>query len=192
MHMAMDGRTDEQLVADYLRGKDDAFDRLVERYLPVLYRFLARFTASRADAEDAAQDAVLKAWKAIRSYDPRRPFRTWLFTIAKNTALDMLRKKNPTTFSALSKEEEERIAEDVPDTQPLPDALLERAQAAHLLEETLAALPPKARMVVLMHDTEELTFQDISEVLREPMNTVKSRYHRAMKRLEELLRGRLG
>ncbi len=190
--MAMDGRTDEQLVADYLRGEDGAFDRLVERYLPVLYRFLARFTASRADAEDAAQDAVLKAWKGIGSYDRRRPFRTWLFTIAKNAAVDQLRKKNPTAFSALAREEEERIAEEVPDGQPLPDALVQRAQAAHLLEEAITALPPKARVAVLMHDTEGLTFQEIAEVLREPMNTVKSRYHRAVKALERTLRGRLG
>jgi RNA polymerase sigma-70 factor (ECF subfamily) len=119
-------------------------------------------------------------WRHLGRYDSNRPFKTWLLAIAKNTAFDYLRKKNPVAFFQLATEEQPDFAEGLPDLQPLPPELLARAETAQKISGALAKLPPQTSAVVLMHDDQGLTFQEISNVLHESINTVKSRYRRAI------------
>lgn len=178
--------SDEQLAVDYLQGDAAAFDRLVERYLPVLYRFLYRFTGSGVDAEDAAQEAFIKVWKNFASFDPNRSFKTWFLTVAKNAALDWSKKRRPKPFSELSNEETATI-DDLEDPQPLPDEVAERALAGEELAVAIAELPERSRIALALHYDEGLAFREISEVLGEPLDTVKSRVRRAAAALRVIL-----
>src|SRR5262245_58709818 len=92
-------RSDEQLIADYRDGNDAAFAELVRRNLAVVHRFALRFARTADAAEDVAQQTFVRAWRSIGSFTEGRRFRPWLFEIAKNVALDALKKRTPTAFS---------------------------------------------------------------------------------------------
>lgn len=179
--MAPTHTTDEALVAQYLSGDDRAFARLVERHSPSLYRFLARLTLDEAAADDLVQETFLRAWRNLARFDASRTFVPWLFAIARNVAFDSLRKRRAVLFSDLPEEPDE------PDTEPLPDEIYARAESAERLQEALAQLPAERRAIVLMHDEEGFTFEEIGEALGKPMNTIKSHYRRALAALRELL-----
>jgi len=189
--MSLDSRSDLQLIEAYLANDEESFAYLVERYLPSIYRFLARLLGDTQLAEDASQETFLKAWKHLHSFDQNRSFKTWLFSIARNTAIDQLRKQRTPTFSDIEANVSGDPEEYAIDPTPLPSALLERKELATLLEQGLATLPPTTRTIILLHETEEMTFQEIAEILQEPMNTVKSRYRRALHQLRTFLTERL-
>lgn len=183
----MEQLSDSELVTFYRKGHDGALAILIQRHLPSVYRFLYRMVGDSHHAEDLAQETFLKAWKNISKFDPTKSFKTWVFSIAKNTAIDWLRKKHPVSFSDLEPDEMPDMADSIPDEQPLAPEILERAETAKMIEEALTKIPPKARSIVLMHQMEDMTFKEISEATGEPINTVKSRYRRALHALKEIL-----
>ncbi len=187
-------RTDEELVLDYLAGREEAFSLLVERHLKTVYSFVVRFVGDPGEAEDIVQDTFLKAWKHIPTYrQESSKFKTWILRIARNTAIDYLRKRKHIPFSEFETDEGQNIfAETVPDTQELQDELFARQQDRDALEKAIHTLPLDAREVVLLHYTNGLTFIEIGELLGEPQNTVKSRHFRAMQSLRRILAGTKG
>lgn len=164
---------DADLVRRFLAGDEDAAARLLERHQGAVYSLLLRMLGSAADAEDAAQDAFLKAFRALEGYDPARPLRSWLFKIAHNTALDRLRSRG------------ERVSLDDGDMpepaaeEATPEELAERAIDGALVERLVAALPPLYREVLLLRFTEGLEVAEIAGVLGMPVGTVKIRLFRA-------------
>lgn len=186
----METRTDEQLVAAYLSGDRHSFEELVVRYVPILYRFLYRFTSSTAEAEDVAQDVFVKVWKNVHSYNSAHLFKTWIFTIAKNTALDYLKKRKPVTFSDV--EEHDTFLEDLADVEPLPDAVVEHVLFSERLHDAIGTLSPKLRIAFLLHYEDELSFREIAEMLGESLDTVKSRARRAAHALREKMLDKQG
>lgn len=182
-------RSDEALVADYLGGEAPAFDELVRRYLPGIYRFASRLTNGSPDANDVAQEVFVKAWKALERFDQARSFRAWLYAIARNAVIDWARKRKDVTFSKLDGEADEpRFEDSLEDAMPWPEEVAARGEASAAVDAAIATLPPDRQAVVLMHDAEGLTFEEIAEALERPMNTVKSQYRRAL----QTLRARLG
>jgi len=179
-------RSDEQLVSDYLDGDAVAFDFLVARYVPVLYRFLFRFVSTSADAQDATQETLVKIWKNIRRYDLKRPFKTWVFTVAKNTAIDLAKKKRPTALADFE-DDDRSLADTIEDETPLPDRVVENVLLAERLDAAIAGLPPKSKVAFLLHYDEGLTFREIAEITGEALDTVKSRAFRAAKQLRARL-----
>lgn len=163
------------------------FPALVETHLPSVFRFITRLVGDTRVAEDLTQETFLKVWLSLSTYKPSLSFKSWLFSIARNTAIDYLRKRQPIPFSTLDREDQDTFAEQIPDPLSLPTIQLEQKELRAILSQTLAQLPPASRSVVLLHDTEDLTFEDISKLTKEPMNTVKSRYRRAILRLRNLL-----
>ncbi len=186
----MDERSDADLVHAYHAGEEPALSELVRRYLSPVFRFLVHMIGDADAAEDVAQETFVKAWKHLRRFKTEKSFKTWLFAIAKNTAIDALRKKNPIAFSTLEKEDGPDIAESIADDQPLPDIVLDRERTKGEIDAALAELPPKARTVIVLHEAEDLTFQEIADTLGEPMNTVKSRYRRGVAALRLLFEKR--
>jgi RNA polymerase sigma-70 factor (ECF subfamily) len=184
----MDNISDEKLVGEYLDGDEKALEELVRRYLKSIYNFSLRFAGNSSSVEDITQDVFVKVWKNLKKFDRTKSFKAWIFKIAKNTALDYLRQKKILVFSELENEDEENNSLDnIPDLAPLPDEIFDRQ---NLKEELLAAidkLPLKYKMVVTLHGLEELTFLEISEILDEPLNTVKSRYRRGLLLVREIL-----
>ncbi|HSD12355.1 MAG TPA: sigma-70 family RNA polymerase sigma factor [Patescibacteria group bacterium] len=186
------GRPDDAILVErYLREDDEsALRELFERHMGPIHAFLARFTGSPQDADDLAQETFMRAWRHLRSFDPGRGFRTWLYGIARHAAIDFLRKRRNVPFSAFEDDEGgNALAENIEDDADLPDAILERKDAAEALSGAIALLSVSYREVIVLRHGSELSFQEMAEALGEPLNTVKSRYRRAFFALKKLLTG---
>lgn len=184
----MDKRSDQQLVADYLTGDEKALELLVRRYLKPVYGFVYRYAGGAVDAEDITQEVFVKVWRNMKKFDREKSFKTWIFSIAKNTALDFLKKKKVIMFSEFENEAgENAILETLTDPAPLADELFARADLKATLARALERLSPKYRMALSLYYNNNLNFREIGESLGEPLNTVKSRHRRALAILRSLL-----
>jgi len=185
LHMAE--YTDEQLVSRYLSGDQNALEILIKRYLSQIYGFVLTYAKSEDVAEDITQDTFVKVWKKIKKFDADKKFKSWIFTIARNTALDHLKKKQAVSFSALDAVYGENHSQNAfADTALRPDELFELYESDNWFEAAIAKLSDKYRRVVIMRHN-DLTFREIAQELREPLHTVKSRYRRALLILKKSL-----
>lgn len=173
--------TDEQLVADYFKGDEKSLEVLVQRYLKPIYSFVYRHTGSRQETEDITQDVFVRAWKNLKKFDKGKSFKTWIFSIAKNAAIDFLRKKKAVPLSQFEDLEGGNIVtESLIDPAPLASELLEQKDISKTLETALQKLSLPYRTVLILRYNDHLNFREIAEVLGEPLNTVKSRHRRAI------------
>ncbi len=192
----LSGKTDEEIIALYQQGATEAFKALVERYTHPLYNFTARI-GNRNNASDIVQETFIKVWKNLDRFNGRKAsFKTWVFTIARNTATDHLRKKRSLLFSDIEKQGADSrdsltdlSLENIPDDQVLPDAALqileEKTSDKEFLDDLLKNISPAYREILVLHYQEELTFDEISKVLKKPLNTVKSGHRRALMELRK-------
>ncbi len=182
-------RSDEELIAAYLAGEETAFGELTNRHLRGVYSFALRLVGDASAAEDISQETFLKAWKSLKKYDVHSSkFKTWLLRIARNTAIDYLRKKKHVPLSAFENEAGSNVlAETIADTEELAPQILERLDDARELHATLEELNPKHREILLLYYTNDCTFEEIAAMLGEPTNTVKSRHRRALAALKGLI-----
>ncbi len=180
--------TDEQLVATYLEGDDNALAILVDRYLTDAYNFAHILTHDSQVAEDVTQESFVKAWKNIRKFISTSSFRTWLFTIIRNTSIDYLRKKRELPFSGFeSIEGYNPLTSTLADTLPLPDELVLMAENTRYVENLLHQINPQYQEVLTLRHTSDMTFDEISRFLRKPLHTVKSQYRRGIASLRRLV-----
>ena len=177
---------DKKLIADYLGGDTGAFAVLVTHNLKLVYRYAFRMTKNEEDAEDITQETFVKLWRNIDKFDLDKNFRTWLLGIAHNTAIDFLRKRKNFVFSDFDNEIGD-FSETIADIAPLPPEIFARAEQKNLLEVALAKLSPLAREVLVLYFEEDLTFNEISTILKKPLNTVKSQQRRALLMLRKIL-----
>jgi RNA polymerase sigma-70 factor (ECF subfamily) len=182
-------KPDGEIIYAYRAGDRTAFDELVKRYIHRIYAFAYRLSKSETIAEDAAQETFVKAWKGLKSFDESKSFQAWLFAIARNAVIDIMRKKRDSPFSLITGDDS--FESDLEDDLPLPDQVFEQALTHEVLEKTLDTLSYDQKSVVLLHDMEGMTFEEIGEALGRPMNTVKSHYRRAILSLREALKGKL-
>ena len=182
-------RTDEELLAAFVAGDEEAFSTLTGRHLKTVYSFAMRFVGDSNEAEDIVQETFLKSWKSAGQYkEEASKFKTWVLRVARNTAIDHLRKRKHIPFSQFDTEDGHNVlVETVPDTESLPDEVVATFQDAQMVQEALAELSPDAREVVVLHYVNGLTFLEIGDMLGEPQNTVKSRHHRAIINLRKIL-----
>jgi len=181
-------KTDEQLIEDYLAGDKNTFDSLVRRNLNAIYAYLVRFIGDENDAEDVLQEVFVKVWKNLRRYRKGESFKVWIFAIARNAAIDRMRKRKEFVFSSFNNDEGgNSITDTLSDMAPLPEELLMRKDSSEVLEKALLLLKPNYREVLLLHYHEELTFSEIGKIVGRPLNTVKSQYRRALTVLREIL-----
>lgn len=174
-------RSDEQLIAAYCSGERDALDMLVRRNLKVVYNFVYRFLGNVGDAEDVTQEVFVKVWRHAKDFHPEANFKTWLFTVAHRTAIDLLRKRKRLVFSDLNSKDDEYVFEEtIADDALLPDELFARSEDKEFVEKLLMQLSPEHREVLYLRYYEELTFAAIGEVLGKSLNTVKSQHQRAL------------
>jgi RNA polymerase sigma-70 factor (ECF subfamily) len=175
--------TDEELVSRARRGDLGAFERLVERHRPVVTRVAARI-AGRADADDVAQDAFLRAYHRLDRYRGEGAFRAWLLQIAHNAALSAVARRRAEP-AGLDVEPAEAAPADAPKT---PAERLEERERRERLELKLRGLRPEHRAVLVLRDVEGLSYEEIATVTDSPLGSVKGRLHRARGELIDLLR----
>ena len=173
-------KSDVQLVQEILLDTQGSFEQLVARYTKPIYNFIFRLIGNIQTAEDLVQETFIKVWKNLAKYDQKQVFRAWIFTIARNTATDYMRKKKSIPFSVLSKDDEYVFEDSLADENPLPEDLLAELENTELFEKLLAELSVDYQMVLLLHYQEGLTFEEIGTILDTSPNTVKSWHHRAL------------
>jgi len=180
---------ENRIIEDILSGDEDAFSEIVKIYLNQIYNFVHRLAGDRDAAEDLAQETFLKAWRNLKRFDQKRNFKTWLFAIAKNTTFDWLKRKKEIPFSTFTDEEGESWLENVADETDLPDEILERSDFAEELDGILQKLPPHYRAILLLHYKEDFSLHEISEIIGDPYNTIKSRHQRGLVMLKKAFIG---
>jgi len=180
--------TDEQLVKSYLKGDEKALEELVRRYLPLIYNFSRRYTGDSDNASDIAQEVFVKVWKNIKRFDTSKNFKTWIFTVAKNTALDWLKKRNAIPVSLLKEYREDEVLNNITDPNQISmvDQIYQKSLSQNL-SLAVGKLPSKYSAVINLYYQKGLKFREISALLNEPTNTVKSRYRRGVATLKKLL-----
>lgn len=184
----MQGVDDNQIIEKYLSGDEKSFDLLVEKYFRQIYNFVFRLVGSVVEAEDLTQEVFVKAWKRFGKYDREKKFKTWLFVIARNSVIDLLRKKKEIPLSKFEDEEGNNfLEENLVDIEALPNELFERQELQKELQTAIDKLSPKEKSVVLLYYQEQLSFREISEIFGESINTIKSRYQRSLIKLRREL-----
>ena len=178
---------DNEIIEICKSGNKEIFKELIEKYSSSIFNFVAHMTR-KIEATDITQDIFIKAWKNLYKYNHEKSsFKTWLFTIAKNTAIDFLKKKKNITFADLNIDENEDFSENIKDENPLPDQVLEKLEQSALLNNLINELPIHYKNVLILHYQEEMTFLEIGKILEKPLNTVKSYHRRAILYLRKKL-----
>jgi RNA polymerase sigma-70 factor (ECF subfamily) len=177
----MINKDDLLLIEKYLKGDEKSLEILIQRYLKPIYSFAYKYVGNSQEAEDITQEVFIKVWRNLKKFDKNKNFKPWIFSIAKNTAIDFFKKKKTIPFSQLS------TLETIIDSSPLPEELLERKNMLGTLAKVLNKLLPKYSKVLFLRHHNDLTFREISQWLNEPLNTVKSRHRRAVALLKKLL-----
>ena len=177
--------SDENLwLARARAGDAQAFTRLVEAYQTPIYNLCYRMLGEAGEAEDAAQEAFLRAYTRLSRYDPQRSFKTWLFSIASHHCIDRLRKRR---FAWLSLDEPPPAHPALRDREPEPETAVVQREREAQISQLLARLPPDDRAVVVMRYWYEMSYEEISEATGATVSSVKSRLHRARRALGDLL-----
>jgi len=188
MIIKMDNLNDQQLIKNYFKGDEKSLEILIKKYLKPIYSFVYSYAGNIQEAEDITQETFVKMWRNLKKFDKQKDFKPWIFTIARNTSIDFLKKRRAITFSEFENERGENIlTETISDSSPLPVELLERKDAIGVLAKAIGKLLPKYRKTLLLYHNDNLTFREISETIGEPLNTVKSRYRRGLIMLKKLL-----
>ena len=180
---------DKKIIENFLAGDEQAFSVLVKKYLDNLYNFVMIFMGERMAAEDVVQETFVKAWKNMKSFDKSKNFKTWLFTIGKNTAMDFLKKKKAMPFSFFENDEGISPFENIVDENELIDQVLAEDEDGEKLWKALKKIKDKYRLILELCYREDMTLAEISEVLEIPYNTLKSQHGRALLALKKALKG---
>jgi RNA polymerase sigma-70 factor, ECF subfamily len=178
---------DKKIIEEFLEGNEDSFNILVNRYLKPVYGFLFQLVRSVDACDDLTQETFVKAWKNIKKFDTEKSFKTWIFTIAKNTAYDYFKKKKAIPFSNFYDENGNNRLENFSDNSILPDEILNRKDIAKEMGEKLKEIPEKYQAILTLHYKEDFSLQEISEILKVPYNTIKSGHSRALQKLKEVI-----
>lgn len=167
---------EKELILRMQEGDETAFETLVRLYEKKIYNLCFRMCGNAEDAQEAAQDAFLAVWRAIDSFRQESSFSTWLYRLATNACIDLLR-RNKRSSGGVSLDDEETFIE-VVDDAPLPQEELERKEAQQLIQEGLASLPEDYRAILLLREVQGLSYAEIAESMHMELGTVKSRISR--------------
>jgi RNA polymerase sigma-70 factor (ECF subfamily) len=186
--------TDQEVVARAREAREAAFRELIGRYERPVFSLIYRLVRDRERAEDLSQETFIKVLNALDRYDPSYKFSSWIFKIAHNTALDLLRKKEPDTLSlegsphASTAAEAEASTVAVASDAPSPEDYTAQKELSGVLEAAIALLRPEYRTAIVLCHLEGRAYEEIAEIMAVPLGTVKTYIHRA----RHELRGHLG
>ena len=185
---------DELLIRRAQRGDADAFEQLLLEHQKNVYNLCYRMAGNPDDAMDLSQETFLRAWRCLDQYQFASAFSTWLYRLCSNICIDFLRRRRrqqtvPLTFEDADGEEQTYA---VPDAQPLPEEQVEMKLTRETLAAAMAQLLPEHRAVLQLRVVNEMSYEQIADVLDIQIGTVKSRLSRARNQLKKILeRGNL-
>lgn len=185
---------DYELVARALGGDQTAYARLRNKYWRPIQMMLSRMIRDKNDAEDLAQEAFIKAFNSLESFNTEYAFSTWLYKIASNNCIDYLRKRRLKTVSmdAPVQTRDGEVQMELPDPDAVrPDVPLTSAERTAVLQEAIRNLPEKYRVVIELRHSHELEYADIAKQLGLPLGTVKAHLFRARALLLKRLQGKM-
>ena len=182
---------DQQLVERVQRGDKAAFDLLVIKYQRKIFRLLSRLIRDPGEVEDVAQEAFIKAYRALPNFRGDSAFYTWLYRIAINTAKNWLvsqgRRAPTTTETDIEEAETFDDGEHLRDLNT-PDAMLLTRQVADAVNRAIERLPEELKTAIVLRELEGLSYEEIAETMNCPIGTVRSRIFRAREAIAEELR----
>jgi RNA polymerase sigma-70 factor (ECF subfamily) len=177
-------------IKQVIKGDQDAFADIVEIYSNSIFQLGYRMLGNRHEAEDIAQEAFIRAYVNIKSFNQDLKFSTWLFRIATNLCIDRIRKKKPDYYldAEVSGTDGLTMYSQLSSNSPLPENELESLELHETVQKEILKLPEKYRSVIVLKYMEELSLNEISEILDMPLGTVKTRIHRGREALRQQLR----
>lgn len=184
--------TDEELMAAFQAGDEEAFKTLFDRYAARLFNFSLRFFRSREEAEDLAQEALLRVYHKKDRFDVSRLFRPWIFTIASRLISNRLRDKKRHPHLSLDKplensDGDEMVIEPSEPTRLTPDCIEENTQLVQAVQRALDDLPESQRTAVVLARYEEMSYEEIAESMSTSVSSIKSLLFRARIALKDSL-----
>jgi RNA polymerase sigma-70 factor (ECF subfamily) len=186
-------KEDSLLIQQALTGDQKAFRTLRLKYYTPIFKLISRMIRNREEVEDLTQEAFIKAFTSLASFNEEYSFSTWLYKIATNNAIDYVRKRKLQTFSINKpiESEESDYSFELQDTEPEPDQELIAVQRKKMLDDAMESLPGKYRQVILMRHVDEKEYQEIAKTLKLPLGTVKAHIFRARELLYKQLRDKM-
>lgn len=173
---------DQQWVLLALDGNAQAYAQLIAKYKNKVYGIVYRMVNQTQDAQDITQECFIKAYQYLKSYDPSRKFSSWLYRIAINHCIKVKERNKH-----LKQGEAYVQLEDVSLPNPIhPESVYLRKESALEVRQLIEQLPEMYRMILLLRYINDLSYQEMSDVLEVPLNTVQVRLHRAKQKLREL------
>ncbi|MFQ5864903.1 MAG: RNA polymerase sigma factor [bacterium] len=180
--------SDEELIERFQRGDLYAFDLIVKRYKDQLLNFVFRFVGNQEEAEDIVQDTFLRVYRKRKAYKRIAKFSTWIYTIAGNLArTELRRRKRRKLFSVTDMGYEDRDYE-ISDEGHTPESQVDGIIQEEIIQKEINDLSPKFREVIILRDVQELSYEEISKIIKVPIGTVKSRVNRGRLKLQNRLK----
>jgi RNA polymerase sigma-70 factor, ECF subfamily len=179
--------TDEELIARFQEGDEQAYTELVNRYRDKLMTFVYRFVNDMEQAEDIIQDTMLKLYTHKHYYRNIAKFSTWIYTIAGNLAKTELRKRKSRKVTNISQMGPEDRDYELPSVAPETDEVVQSEYIEKKIQAAIQNLPLHFRTVTILRDIQELSYEEISKIVEVPLGTVKSRINRARLQLQKEL-----
>ena len=189
---------DNQILAELMRraasGEDAAFESLVRHFEGMVYSFALQSLRRREDAEDATQEVFLKLWRTLGTWRDEASVKTYIMRIARNTVIDMIRRRNsrPTDSLTVEDDDGEESQLDIADTDTSsnPAADYARREQIEEVRRAIDELPPDHREIIILRDINGLSYAEIAEATGLDPGTVRSRLSRARNNLKEILKTR--
>ncbi len=179
--------TDEDLILAFQNGDVKAFDEIVRRYRDPLFNFVVRLLGDAFFSEDIVQETFLRVYRNRHRYHQVAKFSTWIYTIASNLAKTELRRRKVRNFFSISSKGEDEKDYDLVDTSTDIERDVDGIVKSEIILKEINALPYHFKEAVLLRDIQDLSYEEISQILNVPLGTVKSRVNRGRSRLQKRL-----
>ena len=179
----MTGREDLELIDLFRQGNESAFNEIVRRYQEKLYWVARRFVNDHDEADDVVQEVFIKAYDALKDFRSESGLYTWLYRIAVNMSLNVVRKRKVREFLQL-----DTLLGEEQSSEDRPDEALERSEHRSLVQEAVNKLPEKQRAVFVMRYYEELSYEEIAAILKTSVGGLKANYFHAIRKIGEYVK----
>lgn len=185
--------SNSDLIKKAIDGDEAAYKKLMENYRGAIYNLLYKMVRNREETEDLVQEAFMKAFRALPSFNEEYAFSTWLYKIAINNCIDHMRKKKLKTYSINKpvRAKDGEVDREFPDTSMSPDKKILSDERSNIIGIAIDELPENYRTAILLRHKEERSYEEIAQILDIPLGTVKARIFRAREMLKKKLKDKI-